>query len=185
MKKIVVPVFTTIRSPFIFTGLLTLALPVFTGCVKNLPTSRETVCPAMVKANGVNIRTESFGNPSDPAVLLIMHGINADWEDDFCSQLAEGERYVIRYDNRDTGQSVTYPVGKPGYSLADMVKDATRVLDSYGIQRVHLVGASLGGMIAQNAAIDQPGRVLSLTLIMSSPHGPEGPRISLPCPKKC
>jgi pimeloyl-ACP methyl ester carboxylesterase len=123
------------------------------------------------------ILSESFGKASDPAVLLIM-GATASmvsWEDDFCWQLAGGGRYVIRYDNRDTGRSVTHPPGQPQYNLDDMVRDAIGVLDAYGIGSAHVAGASLGGMIAQLAAIEYPERVLSLTLLMSSPYGPEDP----------
>lgn len=153
------------------------ALISLTACAKNIRTTSDELCPKMVKANGVDICTESFGNANDPAILLIM-GATASmlsWEDDFCRQLARGERYVIRYDNRDTGRSVTYPPGHPQYNLDDMMRDAVGVLDAYGIERAHFVGASLGGMIAQLAAIEHPKRVLSLTLLMSSPHGPEDP----------
>ncbi len=147
------------------------------GCTKTIPETSDEQCPRMVKANGVEICTQSFGNEKDPAILLIM-GATASmlsWEDDFCRQLANGGRYVIRYDNRDTGRSITYPAGKPEYSLNDLVKDAVGVLDAYRIDRAHIAGASMGGMIAQLLGINHPGRVLSLTLIMSSPHGPEDP----------
>jgi pimeloyl-ACP methyl ester carboxylesterase len=154
-----------------------LSLISLTACVKNIHRPPDELCPKMVKANGVDICTESFGKTGDPAVLLIM-GATASmisWEDDFCRQLAGGGRYVIRYDNRDTGCSVTYPTGQPQYNLDDMVRDAVGVLDAYGIGSAHLAGASLGGMIAQLAAIEHPERLLSLTLIMTSPHGPEDP----------
>ena len=148
-----------------------------TGCIKTMPAAPDLACPGLVKANGVDLCTESFGNPKDPAVLLIM-GATASmlsWEEDFCKQLAQGGRYVIRYDNRDTGRSVTYPPGKPDYTLDDLVKDAVGILDAYGIARAHIAGASMGGMVAQLMGIERPERVASLTLIMSSPHGPEDP----------
>jgi pimeloyl-ACP methyl ester carboxylesterase len=131
----------------------------------------------MIQANGVDLCTESFGNPADPALLLIM-GATASmlwWDEGFCRRLADRGRHVIRYDNRDTGRSVTYEPGSPPYTLDDMVDDAAGVLDAYGIDRAHLLGMSLGGMIAQLAAIRHPERVLTLTLISSSPHGPEDP----------
>lgn len=87
-------------------------------------------------------------------------------------QLAFGGRYVIRYDNRDTGRSVTNEPVKPPYTLQDLMDDAVGVLDAYRVVRVHLVGMSLGGMIAQLIAIRRPERVATLTLIASSPHGP-------------
>jgi pimeloyl-ACP methyl ester carboxylesterase len=86
--------------------------------------------------------------------------------------LAEGGRYVIRYDHRDTGRSVTYEPGRPGYTADDLVDDATRVLDAYGIAAAHLVGVSAGGAFAQLVAIDFPDRVLSLVLISTSPALP-------------
>ena len=159
----------TLLSAFLFTF--------FTGCAKKVPDAYDATCPKMVTANGMDICTESFGSPKDPALLLIM-GATASmlsWEEDFSKELAKGGRYVIRYDNRDTGRSVTYPPGKPEYNLDDLAKDAVGVLDAYGIDRAHIAGASMGGMIAQLIGIEYPERVLSLTLIMSSPHGPEDP----------
>lgn len=131
----------------------------------------------MISVNGVDLCTESFGNPADPPILLMM-GATASmlwWDDKLCRKLAEGGRFVIRYDNRDTGRSVTYEPGSIRYTLEDMEEDAVGVLDSYGIERAHLAGASLGAMIAQMIAVDHPGRVRTLTLIMSSPIGPERP----------
>src|SRR3954451_12875306 len=101
----------------------------------------------MVEANGVELCTESFGDPADPPILLIM-GIGASmlwWEEDFCRLLADGGRFVIRYDHRDTGRSATYECGRPGYSGADLAADAVRVLDAYEIPVAYLVGVSAGG----------------------------------------
>jgi len=130
-----------------------------------------------ITANGVKLWTEAFGDSGDPAVLLIMGATVSmlGWDERFCQQLASGGRYVIRYDNRDTGRSVTYEPGKPQYTLQDLVDDAVGVLDAYRLVRAHLVGMSLGGMIAQLVAIRRPERVATLTLIASSPHGPEDP----------
>jgi pimeloyl-ACP methyl ester carboxylesterase len=95
------------------------------------------------------------------------------WEDEFCERLAAGPRFVIRYDHRDTGQSVSYPPGEPGYIGDDLTDDAVGVLDGFGVERAHLVGISMGGGIAQEIALDHPDRVASLTLISTSiavPH---------------
>jgi pimeloyl-ACP methyl ester carboxylesterase len=94
------------------------------------------------------------------------------WEDGFCRMLAGGGRFVIRYDHRDTGRSITYEARRPGYTGADLVADAAGVLDAYGIPAAHIVGASAGAAFAQLLALDYPERVLSLVLISSSPATP-------------
>jgi pimeloyl-ACP methyl ester carboxylesterase len=132
------------------------------------------VAERMIEADGVELCTEPFGDRADPPVLLIM-GIGASmlwWEEDFCRMLADSRRFVIRYDHRDTGRSVTYPPGRPGYTGADLTADAAGVLDAYGIAAAHLVGVSAGGGIAQELALDCPDRVLSLILISTSPATP-------------
>ena len=128
----------------------------------------------MIDANGVELCTESFGDPTDPPILLIMGmgGSMLWWEEGFCRMLAESGRFVIRYDHRDTGRSVTYEPGHPGYTAADLVADAAGVLDAYGIPAAHLVGVSAGGAFAQLLALDYPDRVLSLVLISTSPATP-------------
>jgi pimeloyl-ACP methyl ester carboxylesterase len=93
------------------------------------------------------------------------------WEDEFCERLAVGGRYVIRYDQRDTGRSVTYEPGAPKYTGPDMVADAVGILDALGVARAHIVGISMGGGVAQFVALDHPDRVESLTLISTSPAG--------------
>ena len=128
----------------------------------------------MIEANCVELCTESFGDPGDTPILLIM-GIGASmlwWEDDFCRLLADGGRYVIRYDHRDTGRSVTYEHGRPGYTGADLASDARGVLDAYGVPRAHLAGVSAGGAFAQLVALTDPDRVSSLVLISTSPALP-------------
>jgi pimeloyl-ACP methyl ester carboxylesterase len=135
-----------------------------------------------IEANGVEICTESFGDPTDPPTLLIM-GTGASmlwWEQGFCRILADGGRHVIRYDHRDTGRSVTYQPGRPGYTGDDLVGDAVEVLDAYGIPTAHLVGASAGGAMAQLLALEHPKRVLSLAVISTSPAVPT--RRGLPGP---
>ena len=124
----------------------------------------------VVETDGVELCSESFGDPADPPVLLIM-GTGASmlwWEEGFCRMLAGSGRFVIRYDHRDTGRSVTYQPGRPGYSGADLVGDAARVLDAQAIRAAHIVGVSAGGALAQLLALDDADRVLSLVLISTS-----------------
>jgi pimeloyl-ACP methyl ester carboxylesterase len=137
-----------------------------------LPIRREgtNLAERMIEANGVELCTEPFGDPDHPPVLLI-HGTGASmfwWEQGFCRMLADGGRFVIRYDHRDTGRSVTYEPGHPEYTGADLTRDAVGVLDAFGIPAAHLVGVSAGGGIAQEIAVDYPDRVLSLVLISTS-----------------
>jgi pimeloyl-ACP methyl ester carboxylesterase len=132
------------------------------------------VAERMIEANGAELCTESFGRPADPPILLIM-GIGASmlwWDEGFCRLLAEGRRFVIRYDHRDTGRSVTYEPGRPEYTGADLIADAVGVLDAYGVAAAHLVGVSAGGAFAQLLALAYPDRVLSLVLISTSPAAP-------------
>lgn len=124
----------------------------------------------MVPVNGVELCMQAFGDPGDPAILLIggMSSPMEWWEDGFCERLAAGRRYVVRYDSRDTGRSTTYPPGKPGYTGADLRNDAVALLDALGIRKVHLVGISMGAAIAQGIAVDQPGRISSLSLMATT-----------------
>jgi pimeloyl-ACP methyl ester carboxylesterase len=128
----------------------------------------------MIEANGVELCTEPFGDPDDPPILLVM-GLGASmlwWNEEFCQMLADGGRFVIRYDHRDTGRSVSYEPGRPGYRGEDLIDDAAGVLDAYGRHRAHVVGASAGGAFAQLLALAHPDRVLSLVLISTSPATP-------------
>ena len=128
----------------------------------------------IVHANGVDLCVGTFGDPSDPPILLI-GGSSASmdwWEDEFCERLADGRRFVIRYDHRDTGKSVTYEPGGPQCTSDDLVADAVGVLDACEVPRAHIVGISMGGAIAQLVALDYADKVASLTLIATSPAGP-------------
>jgi pimeloyl-ACP methyl ester carboxylesterase len=129
----------------------------------------------LIRADKVELATEAVGDSLNPAVLLIMGGVASMlwWPEEFCRRLASDGRYVIRYDNRDTGLSTKYPAEEPPYTLDDMADDAIRVLDGYAIAAAHIVGMSLGGMIGQIAALKYPSRVISLTVISSSPLGTE------------
>lgn len=133
----------------------------------------------ILKIDKVEICTESFGNPENPAVLLIMGAMSSLdwWDEDFCLRLAERERFVIRYDHRDLGQSTTYPPGTSNYTITDMADDAIGVLDAYSIEKAHIVGMSLGGMIGQILALRYPKRIDSLTLIASSIFGTEAEKL--------
>lgn len=134
----------------------------------------QPIRPSPSRADGSELCVETFGDPADPALLLIMGSVSSmkRWDDAFCARLAAADRYVVRYDNRDTGRSVKYPPGAPGYGFPDLVTDAIGVLDALDIASAHLVGVSMGGMIAQVAALDRPERVASLVLLSTSPGGP-------------
>ena len=138
-------------------------------------------------SNGIEIEYDTFGEPTDPALLLVM-GFTAQmtaWDESLCKLLADRGLFVIRFDNRDCGLS-THLDGVPvdlgtvmarsmageemppvPYKLTDMAADAIGLLDHLGIDRAHIVGASMGGMIVQTMAIEHPDRVLSMTSIMS------------------
>lgn len=157
------------------------------------PGSGVAPSAASLPASGESlaIAYETFGDPSDPAVLLVM-GFGTQmlgWDADFCRLLAARGRYVIRYDNRDCGLSAKFDehplqlgefitavtsgdfdraLAMAPYSLRDMASDGMELLDRLGIDRAHVVGSSMGGMIAQKMAIEFPDRVLSLTSMMSS-----------------
>ena len=148
-----------------------------------------------VAANGITIEYEEFGDRSGRPLLLIM-GLGAQmilWREEFCEQLAARGHRVIRFDNRDVGKSswfdalgvpdVTAAVGaallrqpvQAPYLIRDMAADAVGVLDALHIDQAHVVGASMGGMIAQAVAVEFPSRVRTLTSIMSSTGNPDLP----------
>jgi pimeloyl-ACP methyl ester carboxylesterase len=136
--------------------------------------------PRMVAANGVELCVQTFGDPESPAILLIGGAASSMdwWADGFCERLASGPRFVIRYDLRDTGQSVSYEPGAPKYGGPDLVMDAVGVLDALRVERAHVVGISMGGAIAQQLALDHADRVAFLTLIATTPGGPDLPPMS-------
>lgn len=121
-------------------------------------------------ANGIELEYETFGD-SESAPLLLIAGLGAQmlsWDEEFCRLLAGRGFYVIRFDNRDVGLS-TWMGG--GYALDDMAADAVGLLDALSIRAAHIVGASMGGFIAQLVALNHPERALTLTSIMSGPNG--------------
>ena len=123
---------------------------------------------------GLSIWSEAAGNPSDPPILLVngATGQGIGWRR-FADRLADEGRFVVLYDHRDTGLSSTVDFAASPYTLDDLAADAVAVLDGWGIDRAHVVGASMGGMIAQLLAIDHPSRVRTLTSLISSPTGGE------------
>ena len=144
---------------------------------------------ARVAANGIEIEYDIHGEDHDPPLLLIM-GLGAQmtmWRDDFVAELAGQGFRVIRYDNRDVGLSTWFDSAgvpdianavatgtevTPAYTLADMADDAAGLLAALGIPAAHIVGASMGGMIAQTFAIRHPDKTLSLCSIMSTTGDP-------------
>ena len=132
--------------------------------------------PLVICNGDTVIATEAFGRAGDTPVVLVM-GATASmlwWPESFCRDLARAGRFVVRYDNRDTGQSTVSATAGPDYSVEEMAGDLLAVLDGYGFSDAHIVGMSLGGLIAQMVALRQPDRVRSLTLIASEPLGWNG-----------
>jgi pimeloyl-ACP methyl ester carboxylesterase len=134
--------------------------------------------------NGITLCYETFGDPSAPPVLLVM-GLGTQmiaWDTRFCEDLASRGFFVVRFDNRDTGRSTRLDgahvpglaeialrrIPNPAYKLADMALDTVGLMNALALESAHVVGVSMGGMIAQTIAARRPERVLSLTSIMSS-----------------
>ncbi len=147
--------------------------------------SRERVEIADV-GGGIGIAYESFGDPGDPTILLVM-GLGMQmlaWDEQFCEQLVARGFRVVRFDNRDVGLSTKVGGGPPNviagafgltgssrYTLNDMAADSAALLDRLEVERAHVVGASMGGMIGQTLAVRHPDRIASLCSIMSGPGG--------------
>lgn len=149
--------------------------------------------PRAAVATGMELEYETFGSSAHPTLLLVM-GFTAQltaWDDGFCRMLADGGLHVVRFDNRDCGLSTKLDgrqVDLPAvmaaafaeealppvpYTLSDMAADAIGLLDHLGIERAHIMGASMGGMIVQTMAIEHPHRVASMVSVMSMPGEPE------------
>ncbi len=148
------------------------------------------------KANNIEIEYDTFGDPSGKPLLLVM-GLGAhmiEWLEEFCEAFVDKGFFVIRFDNRDVGLSTKFedagmpdiqkaigaamqrkPIDAP-YLLDDMANDAVGLLDALGIEKAHICGASMGGMIVQTIAINHPSRVLSLASIMSTTGDPTLPQ---------
>ena len=128
-----------------------------------------------VGSGDVVLAVETFGDPLDPAVVLVM-GATASmvwWPELFCTSIADQGCFVVRYDHRDTGRSTTGPPGVVTYSAEDMAADLVAVMDALRLASVHLVGMSLGGYLGQIVAVTHPERVATLTLIAAEPLGVE------------
>jgi len=150
-----------------------------------------------VQANGITIEVEDHGKKTDPVILLIM-GFSAQlttWPEEFVQALVDGGFRVVRFDNRDVGLSHKFdgvPVKNPfwqmivkrflrgwkmaPYDLEAMAADSIGVLDALGIEKAHVIGASMGGMISQILAAKYPDRLTSLTAVMTSTNNPKLPR---------
>jgi pimeloyl-ACP methyl ester carboxylesterase len=150
----------------------------------------------VARVGNVELAYERFGDPTHSALLLVM-GLGTQmlgWHEEFCEALAERGFHVIRYDNRDIGRSTKLSAHPPpttrqllrrdkrvaAYTIADMADDGIGLLDALGIERAHVVGASMGGMIAQTIAFRHPERVLSLVSIMSNTGAPWSGQPALP-----
>lgn len=123
-----------------------------------------------VENAGVRIWAEALGDPAHPAVLLVAGADSSSlrWGEPIVRRFLDSGHRVIRYDHRDTGLSDLLPADQ-AYTLDDLVADALAVLDGFGIETAHVVGHSMGGMVAQLLALDRPDRVLTLTLLCTSP----------------
>jgi pimeloyl-ACP methyl ester carboxylesterase len=133
----------------------------------------------LYQVNGVELCVETFGDPASPAILLI-DGASASmlwWEAALCERIAAAGRFVIRYDNRDTGRSTCYPAGQAAYTFTDLAADAAGVLDAVGVGSAHVVARSWGAGIALALCLDHPARVRTLTLVSTSSG-----RAGLPAP---
>ncbi len=141
----------------------------------------DTASGTVTVAPGIDLAYETFGSADDPTILLVM-GLGTQmiaWPDELCEALADAGHHVVRFDNRDIGGSTHLDVPPPPlgkmllkhdvpYTLDDMAADAVALLDALGVERFHVVGASMGGFISQTIALAHPARVRSLTLIMTS-----------------
>ena len=155
----------------------------------------ERTGPAFAKANGIELCYETFGKRTDPPLVLIM-GLATQmilWNEDFCAELARQGRWVVRFDNRDMGLSTRFTedktpsmaaifagaaIGRPPtarYTLLDMAKDTIGLFDALGIDRADVVGASMGGAIAMEMALNFPERLRTITLIMAPSGDPKSP----------
>jgi pimeloyl-ACP methyl ester carboxylesterase len=128
---------------------------------------------ATARNGDVELYWESFGDPGDPALLLV-NGLSSqciNFAEAWCQRFVDHGYRVLRFDNRDVGLSSK--LDGIAYSVSDMAGDAVAVLDAAGVDRAHVLGLSMGGMIVQRMAIEHPGRVLTLTSVMSSTGEPE------------
>ncbi len=124
-----------------------------------------------IEVDGLTLHTESFGNITNPACVLIApkQATARFWTGAFCTSIADQEFFVIRYDHRDVGESSEIDWQKEPYTMSDMAQDAISIMNGYGIKQAHFVGNSMGGWICQQIGVDYPDRILSLTIISAGP----------------
>jgi pimeloyl-ACP methyl ester carboxylesterase len=143
------------------------------------------VTEEMLDLGDVSLCVERYGEATDPTLLLISGAAESmdGWDPAWCGQLASAGRRVVRYDHRDTGRSTSSPPGHPWYPGSALSGDVLRLLDALDVDRAHLVGLSMGGAISQEVAARHPHRVVSLTLIATSPAGRRHDDSPLPPPE--
>ncbi|MFD3440607.1 alpha/beta fold hydrolase [Streptomyces sp. NPDC058685] len=124
----------------------------------------------LLEINGVELCVETFGDRADPAILLVAGSAASMlwWAAELCESIAAADRYVIRYDHRDTGRSTSCPPGEPAYSFTDLTLDVLGIQDALGIERAHVVCQSMFGGTGLILGVDHPDRVASLTFVSSS-----------------
>lgn len=137
-------------------------------------------------SDNVRICLQTFGDPAAPAIVLA-HGASASmlwWDAELCRQLADAGRFVVRYDQRDTGLSSTYLIGEPGYSQVDLAHDVLGIMDHLGIEKAHLVGCSMAGGLALLLGIDHPERLHTLTFMDTTTGDADLPKMTAQFPDK-
>jgi pimeloyl-ACP methyl ester carboxylesterase len=124
----------------------------------------------LLSINGVELCAETFGNRANPAIMLVAGGSASMlwWDAALCEKLAAHDRYVVRYDHRDTGRSTCYPPGQPAYSFTDLTMDILGIQDALGIERAHVVCQSMFGGAGLLLGVDHPERLASLTFVSST-----------------
>ncbi len=125
-----------------------------------------------VKANGITLGVEHFGDASAPLVLCAGGTTMLSWPDELCEALARGGRHVVRYDLRDSGESRSVDPEAPAYTLRDLAADAAALARALDDRPAHLAGIGVGGMVAQVAALDHPDAFAALTLATTRPVAP-------------
>jgi pimeloyl-ACP methyl ester carboxylesterase len=133
-------------------------------------TSPQSHGEQLLGINGVELGAETFGDRAAPAIMLVAGSAASMlwWDADLCERIAARGRFVVRYDQRDTGRSTCYPPGQPAYSVTDLALDVLGIQDALGIERAHVVCQSMFGGIGLILGVDHPDRVASLTFVSTS-----------------
>ncbi|MGP3970654.1 alpha/beta fold hydrolase [Streptomyces sp. 6N223] len=124
----------------------------------------------LLNIDGVELCVETFGDRATPAIMLVAGSAASMlwWDAELCEQIAARDRFVVRYDHRDTGRSTCYPPGQPAYSFTDLTRDVLGIQDALGIERAHVVCQSMFGGTGLILGVDHPDRVASLTFVSTS-----------------